>query len=93
MPLILISIWMAVMPSLVPATLKSISPRKSSRPWISVNTAMLPLASSLIRPMATPATGFLMGTPASMRAMVLAQMEAWEVEPLELTTSDTRRMA
>ena len=43
--------------------------------------------------MATPATGFLMGTPASMRAMVLAQMEAWEVEPLELTTSDTRRMA
>ena len=69
--------------------MKSMSPRKSSRPCISVITAMLPLAGSFIRPMATPATGFLMGTPASMRDRVLAQMEACEVEPLELMTSLT----
>ena len=37
-PWILISIWIAVIPSFVPATLKSISPKKSSRPWISVST-------------------------------------------------------
>ena len=30
------SIWMAVMPALVPATLKSISPWKSSTPWMSM---------------------------------------------------------
>ena len=36
-PLILISICKAVIPSLVPATLKSISPKWSSKPWISVN--------------------------------------------------------
>ena len=39
-----------------------------------------------------PATGALIGTPASMRARVEPQMEAWEVEPLEDTTSLTRRM-
>ena len=32
-----------------------------------------------------------MGTPASIRARVEPQMEAWEVEPLEESTSDTRR--
>ena len=35
----------------------------------------------------------LMGTPASMSARVEPQMEPWEVEPLELTTSLTTRMA
>ena len=35
-PEILISIWIAVTPFAVPATLKSISPRASSMPWISV---------------------------------------------------------
>ena len=35
-PSTLISIWIAVIPSGVPATLKSISPRASSIPWISV---------------------------------------------------------
>ena len=39
-----------------------------------------------------PATGALMGTPASIRASVEPQMEACEVEPLELRTSDTQRM-
>ena len=33
-----------------------------------------------------------MGTPASIRAMVLPQTEAMEVEPLELSTSDTTLM-
>ena len=37
-PWILISIWMAVMPFSVPATLKSISPKQSSMPWMSVRT-------------------------------------------------------
>ena len=59
---------------------------------MSVSTAMLPVSTSLMRPMATPATIFLMGTPASMRARVLAQMLAWEVEPLLEMTSETRRM-
>ena len=40
-----------------------------------------------------PATGFLMGTPASISASVEPQMDAWLVEPLELSTSDTPRMA
>ena len=31
-----------------------------------------------------------MGTPASIRARVEPQMEAWEVEPLEDRTSDTQ---
>ena len=35
-PVILMSIWSAVMPSRVPATLKSMSPRWSSAPWMSV---------------------------------------------------------
>ena len=34
-----------------------------------------------------------MGTPASISASVLPQMEAWEVEPLLDTTSETRRIA
>ena len=34
-----------------------------------------------------------MVTPASIRLMVEAQMEAWLVEPLEETTSETRRIA
>ena len=47
---------------------------------------------SVIRPQEMPATGALMGTPASIRARVEPQMDAWEVEPLELSTSDTQRM-
>ena len=93
MPLILISIWMAVMPFSVPATLKSISPRKSSSPWISVRMATLSDSVSLISPMAMPATGALMGTPASISARVEPQTLPCEVEPLELKTSLTILMA
>ena len=80
---------MAVIPFSVPATLKSISPRKSSKPWISVRIATLSELVSLMSPIAIPATGALMGTPASIRARVEPQTLPCEVEPLELSTSLT----
>ncbi len=46
----------------------------------------------VMRPIATPATGALIGTPASIRLSVLPQVEAIEVEPFELSTSETTRM-
>ena len=63
-------------------------------PWMSVRMAYLPLAepSSVTSPIATPATGALIGTPASSSARVLPQAEAIEVEPFELSVSDTTRM-
>ena len=90
MPWTLMSIWRAVMPSRVPVTLKSMSPKASSLPRMSVRTANL--SPSVTRPMAAPATGALMGTPASMSASVEPQVEAIEVEPLDVTHSLTRRM-
>ena len=41
--------------------------------------------------MAMPATGAVIGTPASISASVLPQTEPMLVEPLLLSTSDTRR--
>ncbi len=41
--------------------------------------------------MAIPATGFLIGTPASIKAKVEAQVEAIEDEPLEPSVSLTTR--
>ena len=38
-----------------------------------------------------PATGALIGTPASISASVLPQTEAIEVEPFEEIASETRR--
>ena len=38
-----------------------------------------------------PATGALIGTPASISERLEAHTEPIEVEPLELSTSDTRR--
>ena len=90
-PVALLSICRAVMPSVVPVTLKSMSPKKSSRPWMSDRTTVLP--SSWIRPMAIPETGRLMGTPPSIRASVEPQVEAIEEEPLDSMTSETTRMA
>src|SRR3989344_3647567 len=89
-PSILTSIWMAVMPFSVPATLKSISAVKYSIPIISVKSTYLFLADTM--PMEIPETGFFMGTPASINAKVEPQVEAIEVEPLEDMTSDTKRM-
>src|SRR5699024_12048116 len=74
-PEIFRSIWMAVMPFLVPPTLKSMSPKKSSMPWMS--TMVIHRSPSVIRPQEMPATGALMGTPASISARVEPQMEAW----------------
>ena len=42
--------------------------------------------------MATPATGLLMGTPASMRARVPPQIEAIEDEPFDSRMSETMRI-
>ena len=50
------------------------------------------LLSPLTRPTEIPATGFLIGMPASINARVAAQVLAMEVLPLELITSETRRI-
>ena len=89
-PWILRSIWMEVIPCLVPATLKSMSPKKSSSPWIS--TIVMKRSPSVIRPQEIPATGALIGTPAAISDSVEPQTDACEVEPLEDSTSDTRRI-
>ena len=57
MPLTLMSIWRAVMPFVVPVTLKSMSPIESSLPRMSVRTTKLPVSPSSTRPIAAPATG------------------------------------
>ena len=93
MPLLMDSIFRsicsAVTPLTVPATLKSMSPRWSSSPRMSVSTAKrLP---SLIRPMAMPATWSLIGTPASISARLPPQTEAIEDEPFDSVISETMR--
>src|SRR5213078_1334477 len=89
-PSILISIWIEVTPSRVPATLKSMSPKWSSVPRMSVSTATR--APSLISPMATPAHDAFTGTPASNRASEPPHTVAMEDEPLDSRMSDTMRM-
>ncbi len=42
--------------------------------------------------MATPATGALIGTPASISDRVLPHTEPIDVEPFELSTSETTRI-
>ena len=86
------SIWQAVIPSLVPVTLKSISPRWSSSPKMSDKTAYLPVSLSVMRPIAIPATGFFILTPESRRARVPPQTEAIEEEPLDSKMSETTRI-
>ncbi len=84
------SIWMAVMPLSVPQTLKSMSPRWSSSPRMSVRTAYF--SPSLMRPIATPATGALMGTPASIIAKLPPQTVAIDEEPFDSVISETMRI-
>ena len=95
MPSSLVSSWSAVTNSLVPATLKSMSPMASSAPRMSVSAtySVLPSTVSDTRPIAMPATGARSGTPALSRASVEAQTEPIEVEPLEPSASDTWRIA
>ena len=47
---------------------------------------------SSTRPMATPATGALIGTPASMRDSEAPQTEAIDEEPFDSRISETMRM-
>src|SRR6185369_9921793 len=89
MPLILVSSWSAVTNSSVPATLKSMSPNASSAPRMSVSVVYLPSANT--RPIAIPATGALIGTPASINDNVEPQTDAIEVEPFDASTSETTR--
>ncbi len=89
-PWILMSICSAVTPSSVPATLKSMSPRWSSSPRMSVSTAKS--SPSFTRPMATPATGALTGTPASISDRLVPQTDAMELEPFDSVISETTRM-
>ncbi len=88
-PSILMSIWIAVMPCSVPATLKSMSPSASSDPRMSVRTATL--SPSLIRPIATPAQAAFIGTPASMSASEPPHTDAIDDDPFDSRISDTIR--
>ena len=63
------------------------SPKWSSSPCISERIATL--SPSFISPIAIPATGAFIGTPASSSANVLPHTLACELEPFELNTSDT----
>ena len=83
------SSWRAVTKSRVPATLKSMSPSASSAPRMSVRVTNWPR--SAISPIAMPATGALIGTPASISDSVDAQTLAIDVEPFDSSTSDTSR--
>ena len=49
-------------------------------------------SSSLIKPMAIPATGLAIGTPAAISDMVVPQTVAIEEEPFDSKISDTTRM-
>ena len=65
-------------------------------PWMSLRMANLEEPSSLnpsMRPIAIPDTGFLIGTPASMRASVEPHVDAMEDEPLLDITSETTLIA
>ena len=55
-----------------------------------MSTSNLPPSST--RPIATPATGALIGTPASISARLVPQTEAIELEPFDSRISDTTRM-
>ena len=89
-PSILMSIWIDVMPSFVPATLKSMSPRWSSVPRMSVRIAYF--FPSLMSPIATPATAPLSGMPASKHESEPPQTEAIDDEPFDSSTSLTMRI-
>ena len=61
-------------------------------PWMSLRMAYSP-SSPVISPMAIPATGALIGIPASIKLSELPQTLPMDVLPLELRHSDTIRMA
>ena len=80
----------------VPATLKSMSPRKSSCPGCPIRlrsclNRLLQLFQSA--PSQFPIPGALSGTPASISERVLPHTEACDVLPFEDNTSETTRIA
>src|SRR3990172_2015264 len=83
-PPILMSIWMAVTPFFVPATLKSMSPRWSSSPRMSERTATA--SPSLMSPIAMPETAPEVGIPASIIARDEPHTVAIEEDPLDSRT-------
>ncbi len=86
----LMSICSAVMPRAVPTTLKSMSPQASSLPRMSVRMAKrLP---SITRPIAMPATGCLIGTPASIIASVPEHAVAIDELPFDSRISLVTRI-
>jgi hypothetical protein len=91
MPSSLVSNCSAVTKSRVPATLKSMSPKASSAPRMSVSATywVVPSTVSETRPIAMPATGAFSGTPEFSRASVDAHTEPIDVEPLEPSASET----
>jgi hypothetical protein len=84
------SIWIAVTPRSVPQTLKSMSPRWSSSPRMSLSTATF--SPSAMRPMAMPATGRRSGTPQSIRLRLPPHTLAIELEPFDSRISLTMRI-
>ena len=91
MPSIFRSSWMPVMPFCVPATLKSMSPKWSSSPMMSVSKVHLS-SDSFTRPIEMPATGLLIGTPAAIRPSVAPQTLAIELEPFDSRMSEITRI-
>ena len=59
---------------------------------MSVSVTVLPVFSSVIKPIEMPATGAFIGTPASMRDSVAPQTLAIEVEPFDSMISEVTRM-
>ena len=90
MPAIFRSNWMPVMPFCVPAILKSMSPKWSSSPMMSVSRTQR--SASLTRPTEMPATGLLIGTPAAISPSVAPQTLAIELEPLDSRMSEMMRI-
>mmetsp|Transcript_49045 Transcript_49045/g.153989 ORF Transcript_49045/g.153989 Transcript_49045/m.153989 type:complete len:205 (+) Transcript_49045:410-1024(+) len=104
----LMSSWKAVMPLASPQTLKSMVPSESSRPRMSVrmtaSSSIFLMIASLFssfpllrfsgssRPIATPATGRLSGTPASKRARQPPHTEAMDELPQLSVMRDSTRM-
>ena len=70
------------------------SPKKSSIPCMSVNIIYSSGFSLFVtKPVDIPATGFLIGTPASINASVLPHILACDVEPFDDNISDTTLIA
>ncbi len=80
---------MPVMPFWVPAILKSMSPKWSSSPMMSVSRIQ-PL-SSFTRPTEMPATGLVIGTPAAISPSVAPHTLAIELEPFDSRMSEITR--